>query len=342
MCKPSIRVAFLEISSVNPTATNPPSPTSCAKPPQLAREFSAPDLGFQSFGFALAGGSLGSKITGPASNAIRVISDRVSGLTLSVAIVRQVVGEDEITPAPDHPLSLLLQDPTGYSGGSAQFSTADMLKILTSQILSTGEGYLLVIKNGLGVPSELWVQAPGSITPIIEAGRVVAYQSNQNGKLQKLDASEVVRMYNPDPANPWAAKSTLADHVMDLESDYFLRQHVRRRFESDAAPRTVLETLDANESLPSPEELQSFNAAWRSSMSSRHGTNSGGISILKPGWSAKSLDGSTDYLHLVEMLKQSERTLLHAFGVPRPWWVRVRVSIVLPSKPRNTSLTLTR
>ena len=147
-------------------------------------------------------------------------------------------------------------------------------------------------------------------------GRVLRYECNANGKLETVDATEMIRIYNPDSSNPWQAKSILKDHILDIETDFFIRQHVRRRFQMDSAPRTVLETADANESLPSPEELQAFNLSWRNAMSSRTGSNTGGVSIIKPAWTAKALDGSTDYTALVEMLKQSERTLLHAFGVP--------------------------
>jgi hypothetical protein len=167
-----------------------------------------------------------------------------------------------------------------------------------------------------GVPLELHWVPPTNIWPIIDHGVTVGYRSvDGDGKETDHEADTVIRMYWPDPENPWASEGYLGPSGIVADALKFGNQHLRYHFEHDATPKSVLEATDMAEEF-SPEHRARFAELWNRKYNSRSGTISGTPAILPTGYKLiqMAIQNGDDLTPLLEYWRNDQ---LMAFGTPR-------------------------
>lgn len=245
--------------------------------------------------------------------ATRAIANRIAGLNPQVLVTRRIhrgTCEDEILDR--HPLKRLLDMP------HPQFSRSKLLRLTAQWVLTTGEAYWQKVGNGIGVPIELHPIPPTFVQPLTERNITRAYQiTDANGSQYAIPANQMVRIFWPDPENPWRSEGTLGPAGITADSHKFAGQHLRVHYQNDATPRTILKALAEDaEPLPDDPTRDRFYALWREYYSSRGGTRSGLPAMLPKGWDAMELAMQTG-ADLTPLLEYWRDDLLMAYGVPR-------------------------
>ncbi len=176
--------------------------------------------------------------TGIADTATRAIANRVSTLNPLVKVKRRVrdgtVVEETLD---DHVLKDTLDRP------HPNLTRSQLLRLTTQHIVTVGEAYWLKVANGFGLPTEFHPIPPAQCIPLVYRGVVQAYKVTDGaGKPTELPADQVCRFYFPDPENMHAGEGYLGPQGMTADSLKFAGQHLRRHYEHDATPKTVMES----------------------------------------------------------------------------------------------------
>jgi SPP1 gp7 family putative phage head morphogenesis protein len=188
---------------------------------------------------------------------------------------------------------------------------------LTAQwIVTVGEAFWLKVRNGLALPTELHPIPPTNIVPLVGAGIVSGYLvTDGNGRKVALATDEVVRFYFPDPENLWASEGYLGPAGITADSLKFAGQHLRKHYEVDATPKTVMKALEGAEGF-TPEEKQAFQDQWMQHYNGRIGTARGAPALLPTNWDLITLAASSG-ADVVPLLDHWRDEQLMGYGVPR-------------------------
>ena len=261
------------------------------------------------------GAQLMEAVEGASADATRVIANRVSGLKLRTYWERDEDGETIRRPTIDHPLQDVIDRPT-FADGSMTQSMAQLLGMIVAQYLNTGESYLLVVHDEMGLPRNLYPMRPGTTQPRVEGGRVVGYETQTSDlRTEKLQTRDVVRIWSPDPVDMFAAKGTLERHAAAFNLNKWSLETWQPFFKNDATPKLVLEARDGAEMLPNPDEREAFERSWRQRQSHLDGSALGAPLLVKPGWVAKELSSQNETSSGIDMIRFSRDLVLEAYGV---------------------------
>jgi len=248
---------------------------------------------------------------GIADTATRAIATRVSTLNPEVKLKRRerdgtVV--DEILD--DHPLKMVLDRP------HPNITRSQLLRLTGQWIVTVGEAYWLKVGSMLGTPLELHPIPPTNIVPLVTNGVVERYRvRNGAGSEEFLPADQVIRFFFPDPENMWASEGYLAPEAVTADGLKFAGQHLRRRYEKDATPKSVLETgVDATAF--SKTERDRFAAEWSKNYNTRFGKNTDSPAILPVGYKLieMMMQSGADVVPLLEFWRDEQ---LMGYSVPR-------------------------
>jgi hypothetical protein len=256
---------------------------------------------------------------GLADAATRAIANRIASLELEVTMPR--IGPDgtrDEEVIDDHPLAQLLQRP------HPDFSSWMLLRLSAQYIITTGEAYLFKGRpDGLATLTQgpiAWIYPypPGTVVPQIEGGQIVAFRvTDANGNQFSMARDDVIRTWIPDPENPWRGEGYIGPSALVIDSHKFAMEHIRRHYQHDATPKTVLEG-DPAAKLPGPEQRKRFGQDWSTAYHGRHsGPGSGTPRILPPGWKAHQLDAAASKDHTPFLKEFRDDLLMQVGGVPR-------------------------
>jgi hypothetical protein len=251
------------------------------------------------------------------------VADRVS--QLGVEIVETTPGgagtKEEIV-IDDHPAALIFQNP-GFMVNGQQVTPlhtrVQQMRLVTQYILSVGEAYFLKIRDGAlsRVTRRLSIMPAQYIQPIVQQGLVTYYEIRDGyGGVSREPASEVIRIWYPDPENIYRARGAVAPQWSEYDARKFASQHSRSHFERDAIPRVFLEG-DAGAQIPEPRTAKTADKAWLAAYNQRHGANRGLPYRTPPGWKAKVLDVTGAETATLGFLEHFDRHLLRALKTPK-------------------------
>lgn len=243
--------------------------------------------------------------------ATRAIANRIASLPLEVYVERRVTGgttEDEILD--DHPMKLLLDKP------HPNLSRAQTLRLTAQYIVTVGEAYWIKVGNGLGMPTELHIVPPGMVRPLVSSNVIRAYEvTDANGRRSEYPPEVFVRMYFPDPEDPWRSEGYLGPSGIAADAHKFATQHLRAHYQYDAVPKVVLEA-QADATGWEPEEAERFYQVWQERLNSRGGSRLGVPPIGPSGYKfiELALKSGADVRPLLEYFRDD---LLMGYQVPR-------------------------
>lgn len=250
---------------------------------------------------------------GIANAATRAIANRLSTLKIEVVVDRKDSAGTIVTEViDDHPLAMLLARP------HPNYSLRAILRLTTQWIITVGEAYLQKINNGFGVPTQLLPINPQIVSPHVERGQIVGYWiTDANGQQYELPPEEMIRIWYPDPRNPWQSEGYIGPSAIILDAHKFAAQHLRSFYQYDATPKVVLESQPGTQK-PDDDTRKRFAMDWANSYARRSaGELQGTPRILPPGMVAHELgDGATPSTQgYMEMFRDD--LLICVGGVPR-------------------------
>lgn len=248
---------------------------------------------------------------GIAATATRAIANRVSTLNPLVKTKRRVrdgtVVEETLD---DHRLKLTLDRP------HPNFTLAQLLGLATNHIVTVGEAYWLKVGDGFGLPSEFHPMPPGKVMPLVFQGVIEAYRVRDGaGNESELAADTICRFVLPDPENIFGSEGYLAPEAVTADSLKFSGEHLRRHYQHDATPKSVLETSAEATAFTKPERDR-FAHEWVKQYHARLGQADSGPAVLPIGYKMikMAMESGVDVVPLLEFWRDEQ---LMGYGTPR-------------------------
>jgi len=245
------------------------------------------------------------------ATASRAIANRVASLNPRVVVSRRVEDGtvvDEVLD--DHPLKALLDRP------HPTFLRSQLLFLVSQWVLNPGDACLLKVGNRLGRPVELHPIPPAMIAPVVERGVVTGYaMQTGTGSQRTVPADVVARCYIPDPEFPWRSEGYLAPTGVAADALKFAGLHLRRHYQKDATPRSVLQA-QAGAAAFNQAALDALYAQWRKAYDSRSGDRVGLPAVLPPLYELVQLamESGKDVVPLLEYFRDEQ---LMAYFTPK-------------------------
>ena len=207
---------------------------------------------------------------------------------------------EEIT---DHPLLDLLEH------GNEWMTGRDVFKVTQLHYDLTGEAFWLIERNRLGMPIGIWPLPPHWITDFPTPDSPF-YKIQFEQRQAEIPVTEIIRICDPDPLNPYGRGTGLARALGDeLETDEYAAKHVKTFFYNRARPDLIISADDL-----APEDTRRLEEGWLAKMR-------GFWNAYKPYFINKKIDvkeiGQTfENMQLTQLRKHERDTIIQVFGAP--------------------------
>ena len=207
---------------------------------------------------------------------------------------------EEIT---DHPLLDLLEH------GNEWMTGRDVFKVTQLHYDLTGEAFWLIERNRLGLPVAIWPLPPHWITDFPTPDSPY-YKIQFDQKKAEIPVTEIIRICDPDPMNPYGRGTGLARALGDeLETDEYAAKHVKTFFYNRARPDLIISADDLTK-----EDTMRLEEGWLAKMR-------GFWNAYKPYFINKKIDvkeiGQTfENMQLTQLRKHERDTIIQVFGAP--------------------------
>ena len=244
--------------------------------------------------------------------ASRAIANRVSDLEFRIQERMPMDGGGfEWADNEDHALKTTLDRPNPL------LSKRQLLKLTSYWLTLSGEAFWLIVTNGAGATRELWPMSPRNVEKLASDGMPVSgFVFHGEAGETRYSLEEVVWMFDPDPADPFAGVGIVGPQASDFDAATFASATLRQHFRNDATPKVILEAESEAEA-PTPEQRKLFNADWQARYNKRTGTDGGIPGFLPSGFKANELSGSSNVDEIRGFMEYQRDLLLMANGVPR-------------------------
>jgi len=194
------------------------------------------------------------------------------------------------------------------------------LRLTGQWIVTTGEAYWRKVGSGFRVPIELHPIPPQMVEPIVQRGVLERYLvTDANGQHYPVPADTMIRIYFPDPENPWRSEGYLGPSAITLDAYKFASEHLRAFFQHDATPKVVLEgDREADAPAPGSPVMKAFEEKWIQSYARRSAGDRQGVPrMLAPGWTAHELTAMPGEAAKAYLDFWRDELLMSVGGVPR-------------------------
>lgn len=206
--------------------------------------------------------------------------------------------------APVHPLNAILTRPNPLQ----TFFELLWMEQLHAEL--TGNAYLVIYRNALGAPVELWPLDPRyvSIVPGNHDAPILRYEYQQGMTKYSLVPDDVIHFKYPSPTDPYYGKSPLEAIGVEVDIDNLIKRHQIAFLKNDPTPRLALRT----EGPLLPETRESL----RESLIQRHtGNNAGNALLLEEGLIADVLQSVPTEMNYVGSRENVRDEIITTFGV---------------------------
>src|SRR3990167_132096 len=174
----------------------------------------------------------------------------------------------------------------------------------------TGEAWLLVLRNKLGIPVELMALPPDRVEPIPHPTEFIAgYWYKIGGQKFMLAPDEIIPILMPNPMNPYRGAGPVQALLPELDAEHMSVLWSRAFFRNSARPGGIVE-VDRTLSDPEFERMRAHWNAQHSGISNAHR-----VAFLER---AKWVDVSMSQrdMQYEQLRKLTRDNILGAFGVP--------------------------
>jgi HK97 family phage portal protein len=174
-----------------------------------------------------------------------------------------------------------------------------------------GKSFWYLVRNGLGVPQELWPIPPDRMKVVPERERVIGgYLYQHQGKKIAFDAEEIIYLRYPNPTSIYEGMGTLQAATYEYDTDLYMKKHRIATFKNRARPDVVLET---DQYLSDPDYTR-IRKSWNKIYGDVD--NAGKVGILEAGLKVRPFSQTMQELDFVDGARLSRNDILGIFGVP--------------------------
>ena len=196
-----------------------------------------------------------------------------------------------------------------------KFFNPDTTEFLGKQLRSTykdltGECYILMAKDGLGIPRELYFRSPDKMTPIIEKGIIAKYKYLEGMKEIIYSREDILFFKYANPTDTFRGASPVQRKAYAVDTDKYNMVYQLNVFKNGAHLKSILET-DKNMSKEQVDKyLTIFNATYGGAENAhKTGAAVGGLKFKTVGQSNKDME----FMLLAEW---TMRQIASAFNTP--------------------------
>lgn len=204
----------------------------------------------------------------------------------------------------DHPMLDLLARPNDLMTGR---STTQMTQ---TWVDLKGEAFWLVSRDAKGVPTGFVALPPHWVTETPTRERPV-YRCSFGGLQLEVPPANVVWLRDPDPENPYARGTGVAESLGDeLETDELSAKYIKNWFHNQGIPAAVI----GIEGITSSDMLKREEAKWEAKH--RGVNNAHRVHIAGGKMNVVKLDASFKDQQISELRRWQRDTIVQVFGVP--------------------------
>ena len=160
---------------------------------------------------------------------VSLIAERIASIPL-----RLYNSKDELID--EHPFYDLLKH---FNPDTTQFSGKELLSIYLDL---TGECYILMAKDGLGIPRELYFRQPDRMTPKVKDGIIDHYIYLEGGKEVTYPREDILFFRYPSPTNPVRGASPVQRKAYAYDTDKYNQIYQLNVFKNGVHLKQVLQS----------------------------------------------------------------------------------------------------
>ena len=186
----------------------------------------------------------------------------------------------------------------------------DLLETTSQHMELVGESWIVVVRNGSGVPIELQAVRPDRMKPIAHPTEfIMGYEYRLGSNVVELDKDDVIFMRTPNPLDAYRGSGVVQSLMVDLGAERAAAEWSASFFRNSAEPGGVIE-FPSN---LSDQDFERLASRWKAS---HQGTaNAHRVAILERGvWKDRKITQRD--MEFSSLRKLSRDTILGAWGIP--------------------------
>ena len=175
-----------------------------------------------------------------------------------------------------------------FNPDTTEFTGKELISI---NLDLTGECYVLILKNKVGLPQELHIRRPDRMTPKVEKGIIVYYIENEGGREIRYPKEDILYFRYPNPTDPFRGASPVQRKAYAYDTDKYNMIYQLNMFKNGAHLKSVLETA-ANLNEDQAKKIANlFNQTYGGvENSNKTGILTGGMTYKTTGMSNKDME----------------------------------------------------
>ena len=175
-----------------------------------------------------------------------------------------------------------------FNPDTTEFTGKELISI---NLDLTGECYVLILKNRVGLPQELYIKRPDLMTLKIEKGIIAYYIYRENLKEIIYPKEDILYFRYPNPTNPFRGASPVQRKAYTYDTDKYNMIYQLNMFKNGAHLKSVLETA-ANLNEDQAKKIANlFNQTYGGvENSNKTGILTGGMTYKTTGISNKDME----------------------------------------------------
>jgi len=174
-----------------------------------------------------------------------------------------------------------------------------------------GEAYLLVERNKLGLPGELWPLPPTAIKEIATINKPY-YRISLGSWNDTIPAEDIIMFKDPDPSNPYGRGSGLAQSMGmgdELDTDEYAAKHTKSWFYNRARPDILVTSPEL-----SPKDTVRLEEDWQRKHQGFYRAYK--AHFLNKDVKVHELNQTFENMQLVELRQFERNIIIEVFGIP--------------------------
>ncbi len=232
------------------------------------------------------------------------------------AVSHYVAGEIAVEEVTQHPILNLLARPNpdltqpGLCGFDLRWMTQLYLE-------SVGRAYWLVERDGLGVPTQLWLLRPHLVreVPDLTGQKLIDHYEYGGARGARYQPDEIIKFHFPDPDNPYfGGYSPLAAAIEKIRIARKEEAHLNAMLENMGRPDAVWSPRgDSEGGGIGAAEAQRVRSAFRQSFAM---AGRGGLLVSEFPGTIQPLQWSPQDIVEIERARAIKTDICNVFGVP--------------------------
>ena len=174
----------------------------------------------------------------------------------------------------------------------------------------TGECYVYMAKNGLGIPQELYFRSPDRIKPIIKDGIIDHYIETDGMKETRYEANDILFFKYPNPTSQFRGASPVQRKAYAYDTDKYNMIYQLNTFKNGVHLKQILEA----EKMMNPEQVGKILTQFNQTYGGIEKSN--GVGALIGGMKLKPVGVSNKDMEYMLLAEWNMRQLASAYHTP--------------------------